>query len=68
MEPMKMKSGTAASTKLDAIASTFWTNWKITAVSKVTSPKKSATPIIENATGNPKNSASKSAGNIIRAR
>ena len=36
MAPMKMKSGTAASTKLEAMASTFWTNWKMTASPKVT--------------------------------
>ena len=50
MAPMKMKSGTAASTKLEATASTFCTNWKMTASPKVTSPKKSAMPIIEKAT------------------
>ena len=48
--PMKMNSGTAASTKFDPTASIFWANWKITAASKVRYPKTSAMPIIEKAT------------------
>ena len=64
MVPMKTNNGTAARTKFEATSLTFWTNWKMTESPKTMRPKTNATPIIEKATGKPRNRAIRSAGNM----
>src|SRR5918996_716621 len=67
IEPMKMNSGTAASTLALATSSSFWMSWYWRAVPNVGHPKSSARASIAKATGKPVRMAAMSAGNIHRA-
>ena len=68
MAPMKMNSGTAASTCAVATSSIFWMNWYCRpSKPKECSPNTTASAIMVSATGNPVRITAMSAGNIQSA-
>jgi hypothetical protein len=68
MAPMKMKSGTAASTWAVATSSIFWMNWYCRpTMPKEWSPNTTASAIMVSATGNPVRITAIRAGNIQSA-